>query len=203
MNLTSLSDYRSRVADLYSSVRRTPEPQQAWVDWRTGRDELFRTHSQSPLEEHQRNSNYSTPFFHYDPSFRVTASLDTADPNDQDITHSGAGRTPFTTAGTVSGELPTGGFTLTVYWLKGYGGGFFLPFSDTTNSQQTYGGGRYLLDGVKSADLGQVGGELVLDFNFSYHPSCVYSSQWSCPLAPLENRLDIAITAGEQVPSTR
>ncbi len=42
---------------------------------------------------------------------------------------------------------------------------------------------------------------LVLDFNYAYHPSCVYSDRWSCPLAPPENHLPVAVTAGERLPS--
>lgn len=87
---------------------------------------------------------------------------------------------------------------LGLYWLEGYGGGLFLPFHDDTNGTETYGGGRYLLDTVKGADLGVEDGRLILDFNFAYNPSCAYDSQWSCPLAPPENRLPIALRAGER-----
>jgi uncharacterized protein (DUF1684 family) len=62
----------------------------------------------------------------------------------------------------------------------------------------TYGGGRYLLDTIKHADLGQVGDHLVIDFNFAYNPSCAYNSRWVCPLTPVENRLPVPIPAGEQ-----
>ena len=73
----------------------------------------------------------------------------------------------------------------------------FLPFRDGTSGNQTYGGGRYLLDTAKGADLGTEDGGLVLDFNFAYHPSCVWDDRWSCPLAPPGNRLDIEVLAGE------
>ena len=43
------------------------------------------------------------------------------------------------------------------------------------------------------------GETLVLDFNFAYHPSCVYDPKWTCPLAPLANRLAVAVEAGELV----
>ena len=51
---------------------------------------------------------------------------------------------------------------------------------------------------VKHADLGQEDGRLVIDFNFAYNPSCAYNSRWHCPLAPNENRLPVAIPAGER-----
>ena len=79
-----------------------------------------------------------------------------------------------------------------------YGGGLFVPFSDATAGNTTYGGGRYLLDTAKSADLGARDGALVLDFNFAYNPSCAYDSKWTCPLAPPANRLAAAIEAGER-----
>jgi len=83
--------------------------------------------------------------------------------------------------------------------LRQYAGGLWVPIKDP--SPQTYGGGRYLLDTVKGADLGERDGELVLDFNFAYHPSCVYSVRWACPLSPPANALDIPIRAGERLPA--
>jgi uncharacterized protein (DUF1684 family) len=93
-----------------------------------------------------------------------------------------------------------GDHRLALYWLEAYGGGVFLPFRDETSGTETYGAGRYLLDTVKGADLGEEGGRLVLDFNLAYNPSCAYDPRWACPLAPPENRLTIPIRAGERVP---
>ncbi len=87
---------------------------------------------------------------------------------------------------------------LTLYWIEGYGGGLFLPFADRTNGAETYGGGRYVYDTIKGADLGKVGRRVVLDFNFAYNPSCAYSPRWICPLAPAENRLPFPVSAGEK-----
>jgi uncharacterized protein (DUF1684 family) len=85
-----------------------------------------------------------------------------------------------------------------VWWLGGYGGGIFLPLRDGTAGQSTYGGGRYLLDTVKGADLDVEDGGLVLDFNFAYNPSCAYDPRWVCPLAPAANRLPVPVEAGER-----
>ena len=74
-----------------------------------------------------------------------------------------------------------------------------MPFRDATAGSSTYGAGRYLLDTAKGADLGLDGGLLVLDFNFSYHPSCRYDPAWQCPLAPPQNVLAVAIEAGERL----
>lgn len=92
---------------------------------------------------------------------------------------------------------------LSVFWLNEYAGGIFIPFRDATSGAATYGGGRYLWDSAKGADLGTHGDELVLDFNYAYHPSCVQDPAWSCPLAPQENWLPAAIEAGERLPGAR
>jgi uncharacterized protein len=73
-----------------------------------------------------------------------------------------------------------------------------LPFKDLTSASETYGGGRYLLDTIKHADLGAENGRLVMDFNYAYNPSCAYDPRWHCPLAPAENSLPVRIAAGEK-----
>lgn len=71
----------------------------------------------------------------------------------------------------------------------------FVPFGDLTSGETTYGGGRYLdLDRTPT-------GLYDLDFNRAYHPYCVYNIAYVCPVPPRENRLDLAILAGERLPS--
>ncbi len=66
----------------------------------------------------------------------------------------------------------------------------FLPFTDLTNGETTYGGGRYL-------DLTVPEGKtMVIDFNRAYNPLCAYNKKYSCPIVPRENDLPIAIEAG-------
>ena len=64
------------------------------------------------------------------------------------------GVVPFDRVGTVELE---GVGRLDVWWLGSYGGGIFVPLRDGTAGTTTYGGGRYLLDTVKGADLGGSG----------------------------------------------
>ena len=89
--------------------------------------------------------------------------------------------------------------SLDLFWLDAYGGGLFVPFADATSGAETYGAGRYALDTIKGADLGTQRGRLVLDLNFAYQPSCSYDVQWTCPLAPPANRLEVAVRAGERL----
>ena len=70
----------------------------------------------------------------------------------------------------------------------------FIPFTDRTNGNSTYEGGRYL--DVSSKDVKE--GKLAVDFNLCYNPYCAYSSGYNCPVPPAENRLSIEIPVGEQ-----
>ena len=193
----TLLDWRRRVADLYSGVRatlRTDAPATHAL-WRSTRDELFRTHPQSPLPVDERATFRGLPYFAYDPRFATRARVRRLAEERYDVPSSGEGVIPFVRIGAV--DLEWG--SLEVFWLDAYSGGVFLPFRDATAGKTTYGAGRYLLDTAKSADLGAVGDELVLDFNFAYHPSCRYDPKWLCPLAPPGNRLTVSIEAGERM----
>ena len=193
-DVQALLDWRRRVADLYHEVRADPDPRQAWEHWRAARDELIGSHPQSPLGPAGRERFDGVAYFDYDPRYRVAAELATTDPAELDIPE---GRcTRFAHA---EFELDRVALRLDCFWLNGYGGGLFLPFGDTTNGTTTYGGGRYLLDTAKGADLGGGNGRLVLDFNFAYNPSCAYDPRWVCPLAPPGNRLPVAVEAGERL----
>ena len=191
-----LLEWKRRVFGLYAEVRAAGDPEAAWHAWREAKDELFRAHPQSPLPVEKRASFGGLPYFDYDPELRVLANVEPAEEARILIAGSGEEPTPFRRfAWAVFGD-----HRLALYWLEAYGGGVFLPFRDETSGTETYGAGRYLLDTVKGADLGEEGGRLVLDFNFAYNPSCAYDPRWACPLAPLENRLTIPIRAGERVP---
>ena len=71
----------------------------------------------------------------------------------------------------------------------------FLPFNDLTNGDETYGGGRYINLDIKDIK----DGKLEINFNECYNPYCAYSAGYNCPIPPLANKLDIAITAGEKM----
>jgi uncharacterized protein (DUF1684 family) len=194
-----LLDWKRRVFDLYASVRESAAPEQAWETWRETRDELFRSHPQSPLPAAERAAFRGLPYFDYDPSFRVLATVRPAEREHREIATSGEEPYSFTRFATAFFELE-GEQSLDLYWLDGYGGGIFLSYADRTSGKETYGACRYLLDTVKGADLGSAGEQLILDFNFSYNPSCAYDARWVCPLAPPGNRLPVSILAGERVP---
>jgi uncharacterized protein (DUF1684 family) len=199
MSLTLL-DWRRRVAALYGEIRRTPDPRVAHETWRAGRDDLFTHHPDSPLLPEDRVGFSGLPVAAYDPRFRFEAEVDTdVEPHRMEVPTGTDGVVPFERFGVV--HLPGLG-DLDAWWLGSYGGGLFVPVKDALAGHGTYGGGRYVLDTVKGADLGgEIGpdgrGTLVVDLNFAYNPSCAYDPAWACPLAPPGNVLAAEIRAGE------
>ena len=195
-----LMDWKRRVMEMYAAVRMGGGDPAACAAFRGERDELFATHPASPLPPEGRASFAGLPYFPHRASLRVEAELEPeADGPELAIPTSTGEPTRFARIGRVRPVLDGERVSLAVYWLEGYGGGLFLPFRDGQAGAATYGGGRYLLDTVKGADLGTSGEALVLDFNYAYNPSCAYDPHWSCPLAPPENRVPISVPAGEMV----
>jgi uncharacterized protein (DUF1684 family) len=188
-----LLDWKRRVFALYAEIRASSDPEAAWRLWRSTRDELFRTHPQSP-----RPGYSDLEYYGYDPGARVFAELEDLEAAPEAIETSGPEPMLFTPFARAQFELRGEPLTLELDWLASYGGGVFLSFRDTTSGTATYGGGRYLLDTVKGADLGEEDGRLVLDFNFAYNPSCSYDPGWVCPLAPPANRLAVPVEVGER-----
>jgi uncharacterized protein len=193
----ALLDWKRRVFAVYAAVR-AMEPEAGWALWRETRDELFRSHPQSPLPPDRRASFEGLEYWPYDPEARVLAELEDIAAPPQPVPTSGTEPILFQPFARASFDLRGERLSLEVSWLQGYGGGAFLSFRDATSGRESYGGGRYVLDTVKGADLGEADGKLVLDFNFAYNPSCSYDPGWVCPLAPPANRLTVAVDAGEK-----
>jgi uncharacterized protein (DUF1684 family) len=193
-----LLDWRRRVFALYVMVRADPDPARAWRRWVEERDILFAEHPQSPLAEASRIGLQGLDYFDYDPSARVVGTVEADDGTLEQLEAGAHAPIGFRRIGRVSFTFAGNPQSAGLYWLEAYGGGLFLPFTDLTSGDETYGGGRYLLDTVKGADLGSVDDGLVLDFNFAYNPSCSYDVRWACPLAPPGNRLTVAVRAGER-----
>jgi uncharacterized protein (DUF1684 family) len=188
VDLLELADYRAAVARIYLSDADLG-------GFRSQRDELFRTHPQSPI-----------------PRAAAFGGLRYFPPNDDAIAdvplRPAAGELEIDTGGPDgvvryqrAGILDTPWGELSLWWIAAYGGGLFLPVRDATCGPESYGGGRYLTDTVKGTfgrGLVRLSAERVrLDFNYLYNPSCAYDDRWLCPLAPPENRVAGPIPAGE------
>jgi len=202
----ALADWRRQVAELYATLRadHRPGPMRA-VAYRAARDRLFAAHPSSAIPEAERREFRGLAYFRHDYTFVLRAHLE-PDPDapELDVPRSGDGsQLPFARIGWVRFVVDGTPCRLSVFWLNEYAGGIFIPFRDATSGRETYGGGRYLWDSAKGADLGIEGDQLSLDFNYAYHPSCVYDPIWSCPLAPQENWLPVPIAGGERLPESK
>jgi uncharacterized protein (DUF1684 family) len=202
MDELELLDWKRRVFALYAAARSSDDPGAAWRTWRAGRDALFRNHPQSPLSAGERQNFIGIDYFDYEPAFRVLGEVRRGDDQIRDVAASSGETVRFRRFGSVRFQLSGEAQELALYWLEGYGGGVFLPFADATSGSETYGAGRYVLDTVKGADLGDGGrhGSLVLDLNFAYNPSCAYDPAWACPLAPPGNIVPVPLRVGELYP---
>ncbi|MBP6025516.1 DUF1684 domain-containing protein [Ferruginibacter sp.] len=70
----------------------------------------------------------------------------------------------------------------------------FIPFTDVTTGDETYGSGRYI--DIETTDIKN--NMVTIDFNKAYNPYCAYSTGYNCPVPPKENYLVVAIKAGEK-----
>lgn len=94
--------------------------------------------------------------------------------------------------GTINFEVDGEQYSLIA--LEGGADSYFVIFSDRTNGTETYGAGRYLYTGTEDE-----AGNIVIDFNRSYNPPCVFTDFATCPLPPRQNRLPFPVRAGEKM----
>lgn len=97
-------------------------------------------------------------------------------------------------AGLIQFQYQNQNYQLSVFWEDTIKKNvLFLPFKDKTNGSTTYGGGRYLNIAYQGKH------EIILDFNYTYHPFCVYNSEYVCKKPPKENTLNFEVLAGEKL----
>lgn len=193
-----LVGWRREVAELYAAVREASSPQDGHALWRAGRDRLFQEHPQSPLALDDP-LHAGLPYAAYEPTLRWQLTIQPASDTRHVMVQTAPGEnTRLRRVGDLALPAPIKA-TIAVWWLEQYGGGLFIPIRDRTAGTTSYGGGRYLIDTTKGADLGDRDGKLTVDLNFLFNPSCRYDAQWQCPLAPADNVIDSVIHAGEQM----
>jgi uncharacterized protein len=162
------------------------------TDFRAAKDQFFRSDPQSPLLPQQQASFQGLTYYDENPALVIEAVPE-----------------PFPDQETIEMQTSTGDIASYVRWSRirfevdgeeaaltvfrdAGSGALFLPFQDANAGGETYGAGRYLE--VEAVD----GGRLQVDFNYAYNPYCAYNERWSCPIPPSENRLTVAVRAGEQ-----
>ena len=160
-------------------------------EMRVEKDEHFKHSSQSPLTPEQQRAFSGLNYFPENPALRLEVEVEEFDPKPEiEMQTSTGGAQHYKKFGSFKFEVDGEPAELTIYSAN-YG--YFLPFVDALANSETYGAGRYL----EPEPLG--GGKFLVDFNLAYNPYCAYNSNWSCPLTPFENRLKVAVRAGEKL----
>ena len=162
------------------------------TDFRAEKDAFFRSDHQAPLTPPQQQSFQGLAY--YDESEALALEIEPEpfdDPEVVPMQTSTGDEAQYLRWARIHFSVEDAEAALTVY-RDPASGGYFLPFQDANAGGETYGAGRYL-DVELLPD-----GKLHVDFNYAYNPYCAYNEQWSCPIPPSENRLSVAIRAGEQ-----
>lgn len=166
---------------------------------RKEKDDTFAHSEESPLKAGDKSAFRALDYFVIDSGYRVEATLEPAlTPEITTMPTTTNREVSQRVFGTLHFTIDGQNLALKVYQDQelmeqpGYEDYLFLPFTDLTNGESTYGGGRYMDLSVPQ------GNTIILDFNKAYNPYCAYNSKYSCPLVPVENHLGVAIRAGEK-----
>lgn len=162
---------------------------------RRDKNTFMRHDDQSPLSPELKTTFTSLNYFEPDTAYRIEARAEENEEKDLLVLPTSDNKQkPFKKWGYAVFELEGKEHRLLLL-QPAFGAnyeGLFLPFTDATSANETYGAGRYLdLEVPKNK-------KVTLDFNRAYNPYCAYSDEHSCPFPPEENMLTVAIRAGEK-----
>lgn len=159
---------------------------------RANKDTFFKQHPQSPIPPEKREDFAGLDYYPPNLQLRLELALEPADTVEQlTLQTTTDGEQVFDRIGYVSFDVDGEPAQLAVY-RPADGGELFIPFRDATSGDETYGAGRYLEPKPLDTET------LLVDFNTAYNPFCAYNEEYSCPLPPIENWLDVPIRAGEK-----
>lgn len=157
----------------------------------------FSSKEESPLTEEDFAVFKALDFFPIDTNFIVTASLTFHEGSKPFKMKTTTDRLPiYKLYATASFELNGKNYSLDIYQNEkllltpDFEDYLFLPFTDLTNGESSYGGGRYIDLKLPEGDT------IVIDFNQAYNPYCAYNEKYSCPIPPKSNHLKTMILAG-------
>jgi len=158
--------------------------------FRAEKDRYFKMSPDSPIPPEERVGFQGLRYYPENPDLRLAVWIEEFESKEpiRMLTSTG-GVQEYLRWGRFRVEAEGRSAELTVYYASW--GGYFVPFVDATSGEETYGAGRYL-------ELEEQGdGSFLADFNLAYNPYCAYSEDYSCPIPPAENRIDVPIRAGE------
>ena len=180
-----------------SSVYAQDKNKQSSLEYQQQLNIEFADSLKSPLKEEDRSHFKALEFFSIDKKYIVEAVLIRTKKEKTFQMKTSTDRTPlYKKYGELHFTLEGKEMKLNVYQnidlmkLQDYKDYLFLPFSDLTNGKESYIGGRYIDMRIPE------GHKVAIDFNKAYNPYCAYNYEYSCPIVPLENNLNIEIKAG-------
>lgn len=160
--------------------------------YRKEKDDFFRTSAYAPLTPAQQDAFDGLRYYPPNADLDLTVKVEPFESSETIRIETTSGDVQqYTRYGRFSFDVDGQTVSLTIYSGQH---GYFLPFVDAGAGSETYGAGRYL----EPESLG--GTRFHVDFNLAYSPYCAYGPGWSCPITPAENRIPVAIRAGEMTP---
>ena len=160
-------------------------------EFRQAKDHFMGHDSGSPLTQDQKATFSGLKYFTENSDLRFELPVEIFDSNETVEMQTSTGDVAeYLVWGKIQFDVEGESAQLTIF-SNTHGHGYFLPFTDATSGEETYGAGRYVEIDVLEED------GVAIDFNMAYNPYCAYNEDWSCPLTPFENRLQVTIRAGE------
>ncbi|MCI5057596.1 MAG: DUF1684 domain-containing protein [Flavobacteriales bacterium] len=155
--------------------------------------EAFTNRETSPIPVEHKTTFSGLKYFEIDFDYKVSAQLlSLPDQQDFPIIRTGGDTVIYKHVGYLEFELSNQAYKLSCFSINDdSNSSLFVPFNDLTNGAETYDAGRYL-------DIAMHDGRLDIDFNKAYNPYCAYNDEYTCPIPPRENFLNIKILAGEK-----
>ncbi|WP_034057170.1 DUF1684 domain-containing protein [Lacinutrix jangbogonensis] len=170
------------------------------TEWQREQNADFKDASKSPLKEKDRKVFKALDFYKFDSTYVVNATLKRIPDSKWFQMKTTTNRVSKERVyGVLTFEIKDLAFSLKIYQGQdlmekdGFEDYLFLPFSDNTNGEESYGGGRYIDLRIPEDTT------IIIDFNKAYNPYCAYNEKYSCPIVPLENSLDVSVEAGVKV----
>lgn len=155
----------------------------------------------SPLEKEDLEVFTGLDFFTFDSTYVVQAQfIRTEDSKPFKMKTTTSRKPVYTKYGEAHFVINDTSYSLNIYQSKSlmaneeFKDYLFLPFTDLTNGDESYGGGRFIDLKIPASDSFEI------DFNKAYNPYCAYNHQYSCPIPPAENHLEVKIRAGVMNP---
>jgi uncharacterized protein len=183
---------------LFSTLAGFSQSNKAYLDsLQTFRENYINTHEVVKTKEDRA----LLQFFPVDPSYLVSCRVEKMNNGEWfPMSTSGAAKQMHRIYGKLSFVLHDTTLHLFVYQSQDllqtsdYKDYLFIPFTDVTSGEESYGAGRYLECYIRDIH----DGTLLLDFNKAYNPYCAYTTGYNCPIPPRENNLPVQVKAGEK-----